>query len=248
MNDRGIFEHGFIYGDVIDDDICDGLIDFFEEAPKGDTRKGPRKNWLKKGPGGIASYSDLEGDSEIPKKSLDTYICCQNLDPRIRTYIDRALLPLLDAYKKKFPSSEQVAEVGFATPAEMKRSTSNNLLGQGEAQMEYYGGSHFLIQKYQPKEGFFAWHCEKSLVIPATCDRALVFMTYLNDVSDGGTRFLNQDIITPAVKGLTLIWPTDWTHTHCGQISQNNIKYIATGWFSYKRGPKDFSVHFNKAQ
>ena len=77
--------------------------------------------------------------------------------------------------------------------------------------------------------------------------KALVFMTYLNDVSDGGTRFLNQDIITPAIKGLTLIWPTDWTHTHCGQISQNNIKYIATGWFSYKRGPKDFSIHFNKA-
>jgi hypothetical protein len=49
--------------------------------------------------------------------------------------------------------------------------------------------------------------------------RILVFMTYLNDVDDGGTEFKNQNIICPAKKGLTIIWPTDWTHTHRGQVS-----------------------------
>ena len=57
-------------------------------------------------------------------------------------------------------------------------------------------------------------------------------MTYLNNVPDGGTEFLYQKITTPAKKGLTLIWPSDWTHTHRGQISNEHEKYIATGWYS----------------
>ena len=63
--------------------------------------------------------------------------------------------------------------------------------------------------------------------------RLLVFMTYLNDVDDGGTEFKYQNITTPAKKGLTLIWPAPWTHTHRGQISYTKTKYITTGWFSY---------------
>ena len=45
------------------------------------------------------------------------------------------------------------------------------------------------------------------------------------------THFKYQDITTPAIKGLTVIWPPDWTHTHKGQISDNK-KIIATGWFT----------------
>ena len=63
-------------------------------------------------------------------------------------------------------------------------------------------------------------------------------MTYLNDVDDGGTEFMHQNIITPAVKGLTLIWPADWTHAHRGVISKTKEKYIITGWFSYLWGNK----------
>ena len=41
-----------------------------------------------------------------------------------------------------------------------------------------------------------------------------------------------EDLI--AEKGLTLIWPTDFTHTHSGQISKTHEKYIITGWFNFK--------------
>ena len=58
-------------------------------------------------------------------------------------------------------------------------------------------------------------------------------MTYLNDVEDGGTEFYYQGLKTKAEKGLTLIWPSDFTHTHRGIISNTKEKYIATGWFSY---------------
>ena len=36
-----------------------------------------------------------------------------------------------------------------------------------------------------------------------------------------------------AKKGKTLIWPSDFTHTHRGQKSPTQEKYIATGWFNH---------------
>ena len=63
--------------------------------------------------------------------------------------------------------------------------------------------------------------------------RLLVFMTYLNDVDDGGTDFLYQNLTTQAKKGKTIIWPAEWTHTHKGQISEKKEKYIETGWYNF---------------
>lgn len=89
------------------------------------------------------------------------------------------------------------------------------------------------IQHYKPGQGFKAWHTERGSADPRIGRRHLVFMTYLNDVSDGGTEFIHQNIITTARKGKTVIWPVDWTYTHRGQISLTEEKYIATGWFSF---------------
>ena len=91
--------------------------------------------------------------------------------------------------------------------------------------------NEFNIQYYPPGGGYKKWHFErgnKDLV-----ERVLVFMTYLNDVPQGGTKFFHQGITTPAKKGLTLIWPAEWTHTHCGQITEKYEKYITTGWFEF---------------
>jgi len=87
------------------------------------------------------------------------------------------------------------------------------------------------IQKYEPSEGYKVWHCERYGIVQQT--RCFAFMTYLNDVSDGGTEFMHQKLTSPAIKGLTMIWPSDWTHTHKGQISHTHKKYIITGWLNY---------------
>ena len=86
------------------------------------------------------------------------------------------------------------------------------------------------IQKYSPGEGFYGWHCERTAI--NNCRRTLVFMTYLNNVENGGTEFKYQDIKVPAKTGLTLIWPPDFTHTHRGVIAKET-KYIITGWFNF---------------
>jgi len=88
------------------------------------------------------------------------------------------------------------------------------------------------IQHYKINEGFFNWHHENDGFYP-DIKRHLVFMTYLNNVDDGGTEFLYQNMITKAIKGNTVIWPSQWTHTHKGQISKVKEKYIITGWFTF---------------
>ena len=91
-------------------------------------------------------------------------------------------------------------------------------------------GENYNIQKYPIGGGFKTWHFERSC--PKDISRHLVFMTYLNDVDDGGTEFKYQKFTCPARKGLTLIWPTDWTFTHRGQVSHTKEKYIITGWYN----------------
>lgn len=91
-----------------------------------------------------------------------------------------------------------------------------------------------VIQYYKPGGGFKAYHAERTSSAFPFSHRHLVFMTYLNDVTDmGGTEFYNQQLVTEARKGLTLIWPVDWTHLHRGVVSPTQEKYIVTGWFSY---------------
>jgi len=87
------------------------------------------------------------------------------------------------------------------------------------------------IQYYKPGGGYKIWHNERGGL--NVSHRHLVFMTYLNDVPDGGTEFLYQKIKTEAKKGLTLIWPTDWTHQHKGIINAKKEKYIITGWWGF---------------
>ena len=94
-----------------------------------------------------------------------------------------------------------------------------------------------MIQHYKPGQGFKAWHTERANV---TMNRSLVYMTYLNDVPDGGTQFYYQDMTVEAKKGKTLIWPADFTHIHKSQISYEHEKYITTGWFSYDKNTKIF--------
>lgn len=88
------------------------------------------------------------------------------------------------------------------------------------------------IQHYKPGEAYFGYHCERSFKFP-NVTRHLAWMTYLNDVTDqGGTEFYHQKLVVTPEKGLTLIWPVDWTYLHRGIASPTQDKYIITGWFN----------------
>ena len=92
------------------------------------------------------------------------------------------------------------------------------------------------IQHYKPTEGFYAWHTERANAKPPGVTRHMVFMTYLNDVTEGGeTEFYYQQVKIQPKKGLTVLWPADWTHTHRGVPSMTQEKYIVTGWYNFTK-------------
>ena len=89
----------------------------------------------------------------------------------------------------------------------------------------------FNIQKYNPGGHFKKWHWERETL--AHAHRIFAWMTYLNDVEEGGsTDFRNFDLSIKPLTGRTLIWPAEWTHAHRGNIA-NEEKYIITGWLQF---------------
>ena len=90
----------------------------------------------------------------------------------------------------------------------------------------------FNVQKYLPGDHFSALHSERTHL--ATLHRIFAFMSYLNDVDDGGTTdFDYYGLKIKPEKGKTLIWPAEWTHAHTGSILKSGSKYIITGWFNF---------------
>lgn len=92
----------------------------------------------------------------------------------------------------------------------------------------------FNIQKYKPSESYSQWHFENSGL--NTIYRFLTFMTYLNDVNEGGeTEWFYKNLKIKPEKGLTVIWGTTWETTHRGIPAPKEDKYIATGWYGYNK-------------
>lgn len=94
----------------------------------------------------------------------------------------------------------------------------------------------FNLQRYQAGQHFQSIHTERSSL--DTLHRVFAWMTYLNDVNKkegGSTFFSHYDIEIQPQKGLTLIWPAEWTHAHKGSLLHADSKYIITGWMQFPR-------------
>ncbi len=90
----------------------------------------------------------------------------------------------------------------------------------------------FNIQKYEIGGHFNMMHCERANL--QSMHRVFAWMTYLNDVEDGGeTYFDHYDLKVKPSTGKTLIWPAEWTHAHRGEVLNKGHKYIITGWMHF---------------
>ena len=90
----------------------------------------------------------------------------------------------------------------------------------------------FNIQRYQAGEHFQQIHSERTSI--ESLHRIFAWMTYLNDVDDGGTTYFSHyDLEIVPRKGLTLTWPAEWTHAHKGNVLHSGSKYIITGWMDF---------------
>jgi hypothetical protein len=90
----------------------------------------------------------------------------------------------------------------------------------------------YKIQHYTRNEGYFKWHFDA--LGPGTWDRQLAMVIYLNSVRDGGeTCFHRQNMKFKPIAGDALIFPTFWTHAHCGEIPLSEDKYIISSFVSF---------------
>ena len=100
--------------------------------------------------------------------------------------------------------------------------------------IDFYGiiyNNVFKIHKVRKTEGFHKWHYERA--IPATIDRLMAYMTYLEVPKKGGeTEFLHQSLRIDPIVGRTLIWPAGFTHMHRGNPPLDGEKMYITGWFN----------------
>lgn len=86
----------------------------------------------------------------------------------------------------------------------------------------------YKIQKYDRDKGYYNYHNDFEYSVKGV--RVITFIWYLNDVEEGGeTEFINGTIIKPK-KGQLLLFPSDWTYMHKGNMPLSNDKYICNGW------------------
>jgi len=93
---------------------------------------------------------------------------------------------------------------------------------------------NMLVQHYDSDkyESYHTWHCEAST--RDSCDRAFVYMLYLNDGFEGGeTEFMHQKHREVPLKGNLILWPAGYTHIHRGAMLMSGEKYLVTGWVFY---------------
>ena len=145
------------------------------------------------------------------KKCTEMYISSDAIHPENEYFnnLDRALNDSVDKYVKQYPF------LGTVSPWILSET--------------------FNIKKYLPSEAYFKTHCEMSGAPDKSASRRmLVWMVFLNDVTDGGeTEFPTQCKKIAPRAGDVVLWPAYWTHPHHGLPSNSQIKYISTGWFSY---------------
>lgn len=156
--------------------------------------------------------SDFENRKSIQKEAHSVrgykFLLNENMNTALMDAYHYKLLGVLEEYKRFYKYSYETIEAfGVAEP--------------------------WNIQKYEVGKHYSTWHCENN-GDPQFRLRHLAFMTYLNTVEKGGeTEFLYQNIKIRPEKGLTLIWPAYFTHTHIGHPSFTQEKYITTGWFEF---------------
>jgi hypothetical protein len=149
----------------------------------------------------------VEGKNTVMKDYKDSFDSKMLFHfPETQRYL-KSLEQVMELYKQKFPA----CTTGAPTRVEAVN-----------------------VQEYFPGGAFHSWHAERLGPDFPENSRHLVYMTYLNDVVEGGeTEFFHQQIKIKARRGLTVIWPTDWTHAHRGIPSPSQFKYIVTGWYQY---------------
>ena len=150
--------------------LCEKESDFIwgdyieESVVKGLYHFWHHQNILARHEGMVYEGGDKYVDKDY-KDSLDLHVPVSLHLPEIHNYL-MSLQKVLNKYLERFPFAE-LSRFEIVEPLS--------------------------LQHYPKGGGFKEWHTERANSSPGNVYRHLVFMTYLNDVPDGGTEWFHQD-------------------------------------------------------
>tara|TARA_Y100001968_G_scaffold322170_1_gene357784 strand:+ start:594 stop:1199 length:606 start_codon:yes stop_codon:yes gene_type:complete len=174
----------------------------------------------------LSLCDDLIDYFELNKTRQKKGVSAKGLNTETKDTVDIVIRP----NEIKLPGNE-IFQTYFEKLFECQRDYISQWPFIKTISQKYEIGS-FNLQRYKPGQHFKKIHTERSGI--GNLQRVFVFMTYLNDVQSGGsTYFSHYDLEIQPQKGLTLIWPAEWTHAHRGNILNVGKKYIITGWIDF---------------
>lgn len=95
------------------------------------------------------------------------------------------------------------------------------------------GDVGYVVRKYEKGTGFFGTHSDVNGL--KSSHRMLAVIWYLNTVDEGGeTKFPHQNISIKPEIGKALVFPTNFTHLHSGEIAVSQPKYMARTFIVYQ--------------
>ncbi|MBT0586859.1 2OG-Fe(II) oxygenase [Alteromonas sp. SM 2104] len=225
--------------EVIDDalpaELCDDIIAAFDSSPN-------------KTPGHTGGGVDTER-----KKSTDVSFSQQSefapLFQRVMQSTGEHLLKYVEKYHFALigplgltvahPDTQQPIRLTDANFEEVGKPSLRNLVNYlfriGEVNAQHYAAND---------GGYPYWHSEVYPQAPhnEALHRTMLFMFYLNDVSEGGTTdFVYQNRSIQPKKGRMVIAPAYFTHTHRGSMPISNDKYILTSWVLFNRAEQIYT-------
>tara|TARA_B100000700_G_C14980690_1_gene826229 strand:- start:452 stop:1156 length:705 start_codon:yes stop_codon:yes gene_type:complete len=218
-----------VYDNALSDEFCSQFIDLFEQSPHTQ-------------PGRTSGGVDL-----AKKDSRDLYLNAhpeytqalqhiQQVTARhVMDYVQEHFFMMIGAFGLKVyhPKTGQPVDVTVENFDEVAKPQMGTLLQQ------LFRLGNIQAQKYEVNKGGYPyWHSE---VYPQqghneALHRVLLFMFYLNDVSEGGeTEFYYQNRKIAPKRGTMVVAPGYFTHTHRGNKPISNDKYILTSWVLFNR-------------
>jgi hypothetical protein len=194
-----------IFDNQLDNDVCDKIIQHFELVKKNEYTQTRQQlnNQITKSQKDTLNYF-LSGTSSFANEHVDSIISGSDL--WIFEQINKSIWNCYNLYAQQFGVLESVG----------RHSLSGSVK----------------IQKSQKTQGYHVWHCEHDTI--KTGNRLALVLIYLNDVDQGGeTEFLYQSLRIAPKQGRIIICPTDFTHTHRGNPTLGNDKYVISTWIEF---------------
>ena len=218
-----------VYPNALDTGYCNSLIEKFEKdgrSKAGQTGQGVNKTQKDSLDLTLDKYPDWHDELGIIHNAT-----IQGLMTYARTYPHLVVGALSLQWQP--PGSQNTRTILAEDITDMDDTTLQKFVGA------IFKTGTTNLQKYNKASGgYHHWHSE---FFPSPHDetnaslhRVLLWMYYLNDVSEGGgTSFYYQDRTISPKQGTLVIAPATFTHTHRGEIPVSHDKYILTSWVLY---------------